>query len=72
MTDKIASLAHKYGALGAIAVFLVWWMANDVTGTLRALDQALTGHVSETNFYLRSICLNTATTEAQRAGCIPR
>jgi hypothetical protein len=72
MTDKIASFANKYGALGAIAVFLVWWMANDVSGTLRALDQALSGHVSETNFYLRSICLNTAQSEAQRAGCFPR
>jgi hypothetical protein len=72
MTDKLSSLVNKYGVIGAIAVFLVWWMANDVTGTLRALDQALSGHVSETNFYLRSICLNTAQTEGQRAGCIPR
>jgi hypothetical protein len=60
----------KYGAATAIALFLVWYLASDVSGSLRALKLALDNHVSETNFYLRAICNNTATTEGQRANCI--
>ena len=68
-SDTLGKLAAKYGVAGAIALFLVWWLAGDVSGQVTKIQDALTAHVAETNFYLRQICVNTAQNEAQRAGC---
>lgn len=72
MTDKIAHYVNKFGIPGAVALFLVWWMASDVSGALKTLTITLNSHASETAFYMRQVCLNTAQTEGQRAGCIAR
>lgn len=72
MSERIASLSQKYGPMAAIGLFLVWWMASDVSGSLKALTETLNNHASETAFYMRQVCLNTAQNEAQRAGCIGR
>lgn len=64
-------LLGKYGPTAAIAVFLVWWISNDVSGTLRAIEFTLNTHVSESVFYLRAICLNAAKDERERANCVP-
>lgn len=61
----------KYGVATVIALFLVWWITGDVSGALKSIKGTLEEHVSENNFYLRQVCLNTATTESQRVGCIP-
>lgn len=72
MTDRLVQLANRYGPLGAVALFLVWWMANDVAGSLRKIDSELTEHVSETNSLLKAICINVAESEAERANCLYR
>lgn len=72
MTDRVFHFANKYGVAAVLAVFLTYWMANDVAGMLRKLDSELTEHVSETNYLLRGICLNTAESESERANCILR
>jgi hypothetical protein len=72
MTDKLASFANKYGIPGALALLLTWWLASDVSGTLRALAENLNTHSSETAYYMRQVCLNTAQNEAQRSGCLFR
>lgn len=61
----------KYGVATVIAMFLVWWITGDVSGTLKGMRATLDEHVTETAIYLRQICLNTATSENQRAGCSP-
>lgn len=71
MAERFDRYLAKYGAATVIALFLVWWMASDVSGSLHSLRTMLESHVSETNFYLRAICLNTSQNEAQRASCIP-
>jgi hypothetical protein len=70
MADKWGRLANKYGVPAAIALFLVWWLASGVSADIRDLKTALGIHTSETNFYLRQVCLNTSQTENQRAACI--
>lgn len=72
MTDRVFYFANKYGVAAVLAVFLTYWMANDVAGMLRKLDSELASHVSETNFYLRAICVNSADSESERANCLYR
>ena len=72
MTERVIAVANKYGVPAALALFLTYWMANDVAGTLRKLDRELADHVSETNFYLRAICINAAESEGERANCLYR
>lgn len=63
----------KYGLATALAVFFVYWITSDVSGTTRAIKTALDNHISETAYYLRAICINTSTDDAQRASCmLPR
>lgn len=62
---------RTYGSATVIALFLVYWLTGDIFGTLKVLTAELDEHVTETAIYLRQICLNTATTENQRAGCPP-
>jgi hypothetical protein len=38
---------------------------------MRETNATLKDHVRDSNFYLRQLCLNTAQTDAARAGCIP-
>ena len=59
----------KYGPVAVIALFLTWWVANDVTGQIRDLTGAVNHHVSETQFYLHAICVNVADDESERASC---
>lgn len=91
--DNPASTLWRLGPIAAIAVFLVWWIANDQSQAISEntrnlnrlievvnspsykhdiddISRALEAHVSETNFYLRQVCINTSQTEAQRSGCI--
>ena len=61
----------KWGLATLLALGLVWWIATDVSGTMRDIRNKLDTHMNDTTFYLRQVCLNTATNESQRAGCIP-
>lgn len=69
-TALLTSL-QKYGLATAIACFLIWWVTQDVSGTIRDIQTSLDQHISESAYYLRGICLNTSNTDAQRANCIP-
>lgn len=60
-------LGLRYGLGGAIALFLVYQMAVAQASDIK---QLLTDH-QLLKFYLRGICLNTASTEAQRLNCVP-
>lgn len=62
----------KYGAATLIALGLVWWLASNVSGQVAEVRKTLDAHVTETNFYLKNICINTAQIESQRAACILR
>lgn len=70
MTEQWERIANKYGIPAVIALFLVWWLTSGVSADISAIKAALGLHTSETNFYLRQVCLNTAQTENQRAACI--
>ena len=59
----------KYGPVALIAVFLVWFIAGNLSSDVEAMRDMLRDHISETNYYLRQICINTARDEAQRASC---
>ena len=62
----------KYGLATLLALAFFYWITSDVSGTMRDIREQLNGHVTETTFYLRQVCLNTAQNEAQRAACIPQ
>lgn len=70
--ERWERILTKYGAATAIALFLVWWLASDVSGQISAVRATLAGHVVETNFYLRQICLNTSKDPQQAMGCNAR
>lgn len=62
---EMTTAALKHGVGPVVALALVWWLTQ-------SLDGKLDGHVQEQRLNLgliRQICLNTATTESQRAGC---
>lgn len=71
MTDRMATVANKYGALAAIALFLTWWLASDVSGSIRTLTFTLNAHASDTAYYMRAICINSADTAQKLANCQP-
>jgi hypothetical protein len=55
----------QFGLGTVLAVTLVWWITQSI-------DSKLDTHIDEQRLNLlliRQICLNTATTEAQRSGC---
>ena len=60
----------KYGLATFLAVFLVWWVTTGVSGSITQIQTALNEHISETAYYLRAICVNTAQDDSQRAACI--
>lgn len=69
-------VADRYGAVALIAMFLVWMVTNgfalDLKGAraeIREVNSLLTEHMAEQRFYLRAICVHTATDDAQRADC---
>lgn len=70
--------AYKFGLPGAIAAFLVYFMTMGVGKDLTSIKDKLDATLSNTSkqhmeqsYYLRAICINLATTEAQRAICTP-
>jgi hypothetical protein len=75
LTAQAAAVAEriltKWGLATLLALGLVWWIASDVSGTMRDIRTKLDLHTNDTTFYLRQVCLNTAKDESQRAGCIP-
>lgn len=60
----------KYGLATALAIFFVYWITSDVSGTMRSIKDTLDGHITETAYYLRAICINTAQDDAQRSACV--
>ena len=65
-------ILSKYGLPTAIALFLIYWVTSDVSGTMRAMQATLNEHMSESAYYLRAICLHVSKDEAERAECVPR
>lgn len=61
---------ERFGVLAAFAAFLLWYVTLG-PGNDRTLADTLNRHVTETQFYLRAICLNTAQSDNQRAACEP-
>jgi len=69
-TSFYEKVLTKYGLATFLAVFLVWWVTTGVSGNITAIKTALDEHISETAYYLRAICVNTAQDDNQRASCI--
>lgn len=80
MTERMVMAANKYGPMAAVGLFLVYWLASDVTGQLDRLQRDLAGfstsmtaaldrHSSETGNLLFAICLNSADTAVEIARC---
>jgi hypothetical protein len=57
----------RYGVVAAIALFLVWFLTSGLTNDITAMRR----EHRDLRFYLRAICLNTASTAAQQAQCAP-
>lgn len=69
-------LLAKYGLGTVLALVLTYFLMHNVSESIAKVSDTLNQHVGdmksqqiESRFYLRAICLNTAETEAQRAGC---
>jgi len=72
MVKVVVGVLAKHGLATVLALALVWWLTQDMAGTQRWVKDTLTTHSLQTDFYLRQICVNTATTDAQRGGCLPK
>jgi hypothetical protein len=69
---------YRIGVPAALALFLVWFLTQKVSGQLDTVTSALQTHAtvqererSEMKFYLRAICVNVAADDRQRAACNP-
>lgn len=86
MTDMVIEMAagraekllNRYGlatllviALSAFLIFVVDREMVDLKAQLRETEDQLRIHMSESAFYMRQTCINTAQNEAQRAACHP-
>ena len=61
----------RYGIVGATMLYLVWQGTQGFGSTLNAIKDEQRTHISETNFYLRQLCVFTAKTAgADPAACI--
>jgi len=69
-TTPTERILAKYGLATVLALFFVYWLTSDISGTMRAIQSTLNEHISESTYYLRQVCINTAQDEAQRAACI--
>jgi hypothetical protein len=66
-----ARVLWRYGIPGFIALYLVYQGSQGFGLTLDAIKDEQRTHVSETNFYLRQLCVFTAKTAgADPAACI--
>jgi hypothetical protein len=66
-----ARILFLYGIPGFIALYLVYQGTQGFGATLTTIRDDLRVHMSETGFYMRQICVNTAKDDAARAGCYP-
>lgn len=69
-TNLYERVLMKYGLSTAIAVFLIWKMTTGISGHIDQIQTALNEHITETAYYLRAICVNTAQDDIQRAACM--
>jgi hypothetical protein len=60
-------ILKTHGPITVIALFLIYWLTTGISEELAAHIDA----TSRLEYYLRQVCLNTANSEAERAGCIP-
>jgi hypothetical protein len=66
-----AKVLFRYGIVGAIALYLVYQGTQGFGRDLLTIRDDLHIHMSETTFYMRQICVNTAKDDAARASCYP-
>lgn len=71
MTQTWTDILKRYGLASLIAVYLLWWATDGLAMKVDRLVLMMHTHVTESNFYLRALCLNSAQNETQRASCIP-
>lgn len=71
MWDKVERMLGRYGLATLLALGLTIWLVNTVSADISDIRRQLSTHVTETNIYLRQICINTASTDAQRYQCYP-
>lgn len=69
-------ILYRYGIPGGIALFLVWFVTSGLTAKLEKNQETLETHVKEQGalmkeqgYLLQQICVNTATSDSQRALC---
>ena len=74
ITPLWVRLLYRYGVPAGIALFLTYFLTQNVTRDMAAMrgdvSQMRSEH-QELRFFLRAICINTAETEWQRAACVP-
>lgn len=66
-----ARVLFKYGAITAIALYLIWQNTQGFGATLTSIRDEQRRHIIETNFFLQRVCINTARDDVQRALCAP-
>ena len=77
MNPQWSALFRKFGPLGGVSVFLIWWLTQtfeagqvDMKSELRSIRGELTSHVIETNHLMFRVCVNTAGADPTLlAGC---
>ncbi len=66
-TPMWVKVLYRYGVPAVIALGLTWTLTHDVAANVSAMR----AEHQEIRFYLRAICINSATSEAEWARCVP-
>lgn len=69
--DILFKAIARFGVITVIALGLLWFVVVQVNIKLDRIDMNVLRHIQESAWYMRAICVNTATNEAQRASCLP-
>ena len=67
MNPQWSALFKKFGPIGGISIFLIWWLTQtfsagqlELRNEVQSIRRDLTSHAIETNHLMFRVCINTA------------
>jgi hypothetical protein len=67
--QMVVQVLKDHGLATVIAIFLIYWLTNDVRADLKTIGLNLRDHMQETTYFARQICINTAKNADQTMAC---
>lgn len=67
--DRAERVLSRYGLGTLLAISLTIWLVMEISRGVQNINAMLSGHISDSNFYLRALCVNSADTSQKLANC---